>query len=60
VTVTIGGQSVVPLFAGLTPGYSGLYQINVTVPQGITPGDQVPVSILAAGQTSSQVVTSVR
>jgi uncharacterized protein (TIGR03437 family) len=60
VTITIGGQNVVPAFAGLTPGFAGLYQINVTVPQGVAPGDQVPVSIMVAGQTSAQVVTSVR
>jgi uncharacterized protein (TIGR03437 family) len=58
--VNIGGQSVVPQFAGLTPGFDGLYQINVAIPQGVTPGDQVPVILTVAGQTSSQVVTSVR
>jgi uncharacterized protein (TIGR03437 family) len=59
VTVTIGGQNADVLFAGLTPGFNGLYQINATVPSGITAGDQVPVGVLAAGQTSAQVVTSV-
>jgi len=27
-----------PIFAGLAPGYSGLYQMNVTVPTGLTAG----------------------
>jgi uncharacterized protein (TIGR03437 family) len=30
---------VTPLFAGLAPALSGLYQINVAVPTGLTPGD---------------------
>jgi len=28
----IGGITAVPLFAGLTPTYAGLYQVNVTIP----------------------------
>jgi hypothetical protein len=40
-------------FAGLAPGFSGLYQINVTVPEGIT-GDAVPVILTSAGESSSR------
>jgi len=61
VTVTIGGQSITNLvYAGLTPGVAGLYQINVAVPSGLAAGDNVPVSIGAANQASNQVVLSVR
>jgi uncharacterized protein (TIGR03437 family) len=58
--VTMGGQAAGVLFSGLAPGFTGLYQINVTVPQGIAPGDQVPVSVAIGGQSSAQVLTSVR
>jgi uncharacterized protein (TIGR03437 family) len=58
--VTIGGQAAGVLFSGLTPGFAGLYQINVTVPSGISPGDAVQLTITAGGQTSASVVTSVR
>jgi uncharacterized protein (TIGR03437 family) len=60
VAVTVGGQNAAVQFAGLTPGFNGLYQINATVPQGIAPGDQVPVSITVAGQASAAVYLSVR
>jgi uncharacterized protein (TIGR03437 family) len=54
VTVNFGGQTVTPIFAGLAPIYQGLYQINVLVPQGVTPGNAVPVTITVGGVTSAQ------
>jgi len=60
VTLMIGGQNASVQFAGLTPGFTGLYQVNVVVPQGVAAGDNVPVTITAAGQTSSQATTSVQ
>lgn len=49
-TVTIGGQSVTPLFCGLAPGYA-IYQVNVQVPATITAGNQ-PITISVGGKTS--------
>jgi trimeric autotransporter adhesin len=60
VTVTMGGLAAAVQFAGLTSGFNGLYQINAVVPHGVTPGDQVPVSITVAGQTSAVANLSVR
>jgi uncharacterized protein (TIGR03437 family) len=58
VTLTIGGVSVTPEFAGLTPGFTGLYQINATrMPDGVTPGNQVPVTITVGGVYQSPPVT---
>ena len=48
VTVTVGGQKAVTAFAGLTPGFTGLYQINALIPGGIVPGDAVEVTIAVA------------
>jgi uncharacterized protein (TIGR03437 family) len=56
--VTIGGQQVTPSFSGLAPGYPGLYQLNVTVPAGLTGNQNVTVSI--GGQTSPAVVLPVK
>jgi uncharacterized protein (TIGR03437 family) len=60
VTVTIGGQDATVLFAGLAPGFVGLYQINAFVPAGVTPSDQVPVILSVGGQSSPVVTMSVR
>ena len=41
-SVTVGGVQIPDgqlFFAGLSPGFAGLYQINATLPEGITPGD---------------------
>ena len=46
--------------AGLTPGSVALYQFNVTVPDGVEPGDSVPVGLTVAGVTSPPVTIAVR
>jgi uncharacterized protein (TIGR03437 family) len=51
--VTIGGVPAAVAFAGLTPGFSGLYQLNVTVPAGIAPGNQVPVTVSVNGRAGA-------
>jgi uncharacterized protein (TIGR03437 family) len=36
--VQIGGRDAVVVFAGLAPGFAGVYQVNAIVPAGLTPG----------------------
>jgi uncharacterized protein (TIGR03437 family) len=59
-TVTIGGVPAPVFFAGATPGFTGLYQVNAYVPTGVTSGDSVPLVITQAGRTSPPVTISVR
>ena len=59
VTLTIGGLQANVLFSGLTPQFVGLYQINAVVPSGISPGNQVPVVVAIAQQTSQPVTVAV-
>jgi uncharacterized protein (TIGR03437 family) len=59
VDVTIGGIKVRARFAGLTPGSTGLYQVNAIVPEGVAPGNAVPVFLTSAGQASAQVTIAV-
>jgi adhesin/invasin len=54
----IGGQQAQVSFSGLAPGFPGLYQINATVPAGLTGNQQVTVSI--GGQTSPAVTLPVK
>jgi uncharacterized protein (TIGR03437 family) len=60
VTLTIGGVNASIAFAGLTPGLTGLYQVNVTVPPGITPGNQVPVVLSVDGSPGPPVTMAVK
>jgi len=57
VTATVGGQAATVLFAGLAPGYAGLYQVNLVVPQ-LSPGSY-PVVITAGGVASNPANVSV-
>ena len=52
-TVTIGGVAAKVLFSGLTPGYAGEYQIDVTIPTGVASGDSVPVVVTMLGASDT-------
>jgi uncharacterized protein (TIGR03437 family) len=52
-TATIGGQTAPVNYCGEAPGATaGLVQVNALVPQSVTPGGAVPVSITIGGVTS--------
>jgi uncharacterized protein (TIGR03437 family) len=59
-TVTIGGIPAVVNFAGLAPTFAGLYQINAQVPQGVAPGNAVPVVVSIGGVVSNTVTIAVQ
>lgn len=56
--VTLGGVTCPVTFAGLTPGQIGVYQINVNVPQGVTQGLMIPLTV-TQGTNSSTVYVRV-
>ena len=60
VGVTIGGQSATPLFAGLAPGFVGLYQVNVQLPAGVAAGNAVPVFVSTADLNSNTATIAVQ
>jgi uncharacterized protein (TIGR03437 family) len=54
VTVTIGGQTVTPQYAGGAPGeVAGLMQVNAQIVSGMQTGVAVPV-VVQVGNVSSQ------
>ena len=55
----VGGREASVLFAGLTPGFVGLYQVNLTLPADLPPGDQT-LSFTANGAASNEVALAVR
>jgi uncharacterized protein (TIGR03437 family) len=57
VTALIGNTPAQVQFAGLAPGFAGLYQVNVQVPQ-LTSG-QYPLQIVAGGAASNAATIAV-
>ncbi len=43
-------------YSGLTPGYPGLYQINLQIPSGVAPGDRTLYIVGAASETAESIL----
>ena len=56
---TIGGIAAPVGFMGLTPGYVGLAQANITVPKGVASGSN-PLVVTCNGQASNAAAISVK
>ena len=57
--VTIGTASATVLFSGLAPGFVGLYQVNVQIPDTAPSGDTVNVSLTIGGVTSNTATIAI-
>jgi len=58
VVVRIGGLEADVLYRGGAPGLvAGVMQINVRIPEGVSPGPAVPVEVLVGGVSSQPGVT---
>ena len=64
VTVTIGGVPAPVQFAGIGPfslfgpdslDFAGIYQVSVTLPDGVSPAPDTPIIVTVAGQDSPPV-----
>jgi len=59
VTATLGGRSASVQFAGLAPGFTGLYQVNLQIPDETEAGE-AEVVISVDGQSSPPVTVAVQ
>lgn len=61
-TGPFGGNNVqvTPDFAGLTPGFVGLFQINVRIPANAPKGDAVPVTLFTDDGNSNLVTIAIQ
>lgn len=57
--VTIGGIPATVSFSGLSPGFVGLYQVDVQVPAGAPGGNAVTVALTIGGVAANPVTIAV-
>jgi Galactose oxidase, central domain len=58
--VSIGGRLGEILYFGEAPGYPGYYQVNIRVPDGVSPGPEVSVRLTYLGRPSNEVTIAVQ
>ena len=59
-SITIAGAPAESLFAGLTPGFVGLAQLNIRLPARLPSGNSLPLIIRIGGASSQSVNLAVR
>ena len=57
--VSIGGIPAAVSFSGLAPGFVGLYQVDVEIPQGAAGGSAVPLTLSINGAQSNTVTIAI-
>ena len=60
VEAKLDGLAATVFFAGLAPNFVGLYQVNVQIPAGVTPGPEVPLVLFQNGVPSNPVTLAVQ
>jgi len=61
VTATVGGLPATVYYAGIAPGLvEGAMQVNVQIPDGVTPGPVVPVAITVGNATSNTATLAIQ
>jgi uncharacterized protein (TIGR03437 family) len=60
VTARVGDIDAEVSFSGLAPGFTGLYQVNVRIPDAVSGGQSVPLVVSINGRTSPPVTIAVQ
>jgi uncharacterized protein (TIGR03437 family) len=59
VSVTLGNTPVTVYGAALAPGYAGLYEVNIQIPESLPDGDYPVVATVAGAQSPDDVLLTV-
>jgi len=57
--VRLNGEPIPVVFSGLAPGFVGLYQVNVKIPNGVQPDDAALIDIEIGGVRSRSLTVAV-
>ena len=60
VTALLNGAELPASYAGLAPGFIGLYQVNVMVPAGTPPGLSIPLMLKVGSEQSNPVLVALQ
>ena len=60
VTAIVNGTELPTSFAGLAPGFVGLYQVNVPIPASMPPGSGIFLTLKQGGQVSNSVIIALQ
>jgi len=55
----LDGKALPATFAGLAPGFVGLFQVNAQIPPGAPSGNAVTLAISVGGAISNQVTIAI-
>lgn len=58
-TATIGGVPAAIQFSGLAPGFVGLWQLNIVIPQNAPTGNAVPLLVSIGGRVSNLATVAI-
>jgi len=60
VTAVVNGTELPVSFAGLAPGFVGLYQVNIPIPLATPPGSGISLTLKQGGQGSNAVEIAIQ
>ena len=60
VRITVGNAAANVLYAGPAPGFQGLDQMNITIPEAAPLGDAIGIQVVVNGRSSNIGTIAIR